>query len=70
MLAYNVISYSYSSNISNAYYDHLGSSSSAASGIDFSLFLGGRYYLSDAWAIYGELGFGNAILTIGAAYKF
>jgi len=68
MLAYDIVSYSFSS--SDHYYDDLYSRSASRSGLDFSLFLGCRYYFSDAWAIYGELGYGNSILTIGAAYKF
>lgn len=68
MLSYNIVSFSYSSN--NPFYDYQFGHNTSASGFDFSLFLGGRYYFSDAWAVYGELGFGNSILTIGAAYKF
>ncbi len=35
-----------------------------------SWFAGGRYYLNDNFAIFGELGWGVAYLTIGAAIKF
>lgn len=35
-----------------------------------SWFAGGRYYLNDSFAVFGELGWGVSYLTIGAAIKF
>jgi len=42
----------------------------AKSGVDATLYAGGRYRLGAHWGIQGELGFGSAILNLGAAYKF
>lgn len=38
-------------------------------GIAYSWFAGGRYYLTDNFAIMGELGYGIAYLTLGVALK-
>ena len=35
-----------------------------------SLFVGARYYFSDAFSAYSELGYGIAYLTIGVTFKF
>ena len=67
MLSYDIASNSYTS--SNHTYDYLYSGGYGST-FRFSLFLGGRYYFSQNWAAYAELGFGNAVLTLGAAYKF
>ncbi|MCX6290412.1 MAG: hypothetical protein NT126_01455 [Bacteroidetes bacterium] len=67
MLSYDIASFNYTS--SDPKYDYLYKGS-FASATRFSLFLGGRYYFSNQWAAYAEIGFGNSILTLGAAYKF
>jgi hypothetical protein len=36
----------------------------------FALYIGGRYYFSDNFAAFGELGYGLGYLTIGVSYKF
>lgn len=41
-----------------------------SSDIYFTLYAGGRYYFSENWAAYGELGSGIASLTLGVCYKF
>lgn len=38
--------------------------------IFFAAQVGARYYFSDSWAINAELGYGLAVLGIGATYKF
>jgi hypothetical protein len=48
------------------YYSYGGS----ASDLYLSIFIGGRYYFSNNWAAFGEVGNGLATLTLGAAYKF
>jgi hypothetical protein len=35
-----------------------------------AIYVGGRYYFSDQFGIFGELGYGLGYLTIGASYKF
>jgi len=67
MLSYDVASVSYSNSDPFYYYS---SRVSYGSVFRITLYLGARYYFSDNWAAFGELGFGNAILTLGAAYKF
>ncbi|MBK6473413.1 MAG: hypothetical protein IPF95_01735 [Flavobacteriales bacterium] len=42
----------------------------AKSGVDATLYAGGRYRLGTHWGVQAELGFGSAILNLGAAYKF
>jgi hypothetical protein len=34
-----------------------------------AIFVGGRYYFSDHFGVFGELGYGLGYLTIGASYK-
>jgi hypothetical protein len=36
----------------------------------FALYVGGRYYFSDKFAAFGELGYGLGYLTLGVTYKF
>jgi hypothetical protein len=36
----------------------------------FALYVGGRYYFSDKFAAFGELGYGLGYLTLGITYKF
>jgi hypothetical protein len=35
-----------------------------------ALYIGGRYYISDKLAVFGELGYGLGYLTLGLSYKF
>lgn len=57
--------------VSSKYYGDTGFSYSGAagSGLAYSFFVGGRYYLADNIAIFGELGYGIAYLTLGATFK-
>jgi hypothetical protein len=48
----------------------MSSGASATSGLGFSAFLGGRYYIKPKLAIYSELGYGIAYLSVGVAFKF
>ena len=48
----------------------MSSGASATSGLGFSGFLGGRYYIKPKLAIYSELGYGIAYLSAGVALKF
>ena len=64
MLSYNVVSFT---DRSPSGYLFTGGS---ASGIDLSLFVGGRYYFSDNWGALAEIGYGIAYLSLGAVYKF
>ena len=41
---------------------------SYSSGINLSLYIGGRYYFTDKVAAYAELGYGISYLTLGAAF--
>jgi hypothetical protein len=42
----------------------------AASSFDQSLFVGGRYYFTNSFAGFAELGFGISNFSLGAALKF
>lgn len=43
----------------------------AASGVGYTAFGGGRYYLNGKTAVYGELGYGSfSILNAGVSFKF
>lgn len=68
LLSYNNASFSDKSVAENGYvYTYNGGS---ASGIDLSLFLGGRYYFSPQWGALAELGYGITYLQLGVVYKF
>ena len=54
LLGYNIYTYSYDSNYFGA--------SGSASGVAFAWFAGARYYFSEKFAAFGELGYG--ILTL------
>ncbi len=62
MLGYNIISVT-----------EIGSApigfSSDTGGVTFSIFAGARYYLTDNFAVMGELGYGIAYLNLGVAFK-
>jgi len=61
MLGYSIVSVSGNNGTYTA-----GSASSA----NFSIFAGGRYYLTEKFAVMAELGYGFAILNVGVALKF
>jgi len=60
MLGYTIVSNS----------GDLGIYTSSASGANYGVYGGVRYYLADKIALMGELGFGFAIINIGIAIKF
>lgn len=62
MLGYNVVSVDYG----NTGFTTGG----AASGISYSLYVGGRYAFSDKLGAFAELGYGIAYLQLGANLKF
>ncbi|MDR0796150.1 MAG: hypothetical protein LBE79_08905 [Tannerella sp.] len=43
---------------------------SGSSGLTYSLFAGGRYYFSDSFAAFAELGYGYTFLNAGLSVKF
>jgi len=52
-------------------YGGTGYTNGGSSGLDLSAFAGARYYFTDSFAAFGELGYGGiAILEIGVAMKF
>lgn len=67
LMSYNIASFSDKSSVDGGVYHYSGSS---GSGLGLSLYAGGRYYFSDQWAAFLELGYGIAYLQLGAAYKF
>jgi len=66
MLGYNIVSSSYTSKTG---YEDYTSSSKASSGLEFSAYLGGRYYFSENFGIFGEIGYGIAYLNLGLTIK-
>lgn len=66
MLSYDNLSYSVTDNSGN--FSNIGGAGS--SGVELSVFAGGRYYFAGNLAGYAELGYGVSILTVGLAYKF
>jgi hypothetical protein len=45
-------------------------SSATGSGFTWSLYVGGRYYFNESFAVMAELGYGIAWLQLGISYKF
>jgi len=66
MLSYDIVSYKYSSNVYNPYYDNLVGD--YGSGIGFSLYVGGRYYFTDNIGGFLELGYGISFATVGISF--
>lgn len=60
MIGYNIVSYSGSDDYSNSY----------GSGLEFSLFVGARWFFTDNVAAFAELGYGVSYLNLGVAFKF
>ncbi len=67
MLSYNILNYSYTNSTSAGNFGNSGSYGSTAG---FSIYLGGRYFFTNNLAVFAELGYGVAYLSIGAAFKF
>jgi len=67
MLAYNLLSYSYSDNSGGTGF---AGSASYGSTVGLSLYIGARYFFADNFAVLGELGYGVAYLNVGIAAKF
>jgi len=56
--------------VNSKYYGDTGYDTGAAgSGLAYSFFVGGKYYLADNIAVFGELGYGIAYLTLGVTIK-
>ncbi len=62
MLGFNIVS-------SSAFGTAQTGRSAASSGLVFSLYAGGRYYLTENFALMAEIGYGIAYLNLGIAYK-
>lgn len=60
MIGYNIVSYSGSDEYSGSY----------GSGMEFSLFVGSRWFFTDNIAAFVELGYGVSYLNLGIAFKF
>ncbi|EEK16724.1 hypothetical protein PORUE0001_0866 [Porphyromonas uenonis 60-3] len=66
MLGVNIISWNYNMKVA----DNAIKDKDTAAGFGWSAHIGARYYLSDRWAVMGELGYGLTFLTLGATYRF
>lgn len=66
MLSYNIASYKYEDNDPD--FDYVTKSYGSVPGV--SLFVGGRYFFTDNFGAYSELGYGASYLTIGLCLKF
>lgn len=67
MLAYNILSYSYSDNSGGT---GIAGSGSYGSTFGISLYLGARYFFAEHFAVGAELGYGVSYLSVGIAAKF
>lgn len=63
LIGAEIVSHKYSDAALEGYYD------ANRSGLAWSLFAGARYYLSDNFAVMGELGYGIAVLSLGVSLK-
>ncbi len=66
MLGYNIVSSKWSGSSDDGYRNFKASSS----GVGYAIFVGGRYYFSDNIGVSAELGYGIAVLSLGASIKF
>ncbi len=66
MLSYDIASFSYSSNNQNFDNNYRGS---YGSGLGISLYLGARYFVSDKFALFAEVGYGISDFNLGVALK-
>jgi len=64
MLGYDIFSTKYYSSYGGGNY------SGASSGLAFSWFLGARYYFTETFGAFAELGYGAAVINLGVALKF
>jgi hypothetical protein len=62
-LGYDIVSWKYDDSWS-------GAKGSVGSAFDYSWFLGARYYFTDTFAAFGELGVGLAPVNLGVSLKF
>ena len=46
------------------------SSSTGSSGLIYTFFVGGRYYLGDSFAVFAEVGYGYSLINAGLSFKF
>jgi hypothetical protein len=65
LLGYNIVSATWNGSLAEPGYGY----SASASYMLFGVFVGGRYYFSPKFAVFGELGYGAGILTVGISYK-
>ncbi|MBS1652055.1 MAG: hypothetical protein JSU07_08615 [Bacteroidetes bacterium] len=65
MIGYSIVSSKFSSTYANAGTQ----TASAASGVGYGLFAGGRYLFTKGFGVYGELGYGTSYLNIGLCFK-
>ncbi|HKK67420.1 MAG TPA: hypothetical protein VJ946_04385 [Bacteroidales bacterium] len=65
MLGYNIVS---SSEFGDVYYGY--DYSTQSSSVAWSYYVGGRYYVSNSFAVMAELGYGIAYLNLGISLKF
>lgn len=63
MVGYNIVNYS--SDVDESYYGK-----NYGSGIGFSGFAGARWFFTDLFGVYAELGYGVSVLNVGATIKF
>ncbi len=62
MLGYNIVKYKWEGG--------LEVNNTSSSGVVHSEFIGARYYFTDNFAAFGELGYGYTFLNLGVALKF
>ena len=64
LLGYNIVSASWNGKLSQPVF-----SSASASYMVFGVFVGGRYYFSQKFGAFAELGYGAGFITAGISYK-
>ena len=67
MIGYDIFSSSYKSKTGYADYNW---SDNGSSGLTYSAYLGGRYFFSESFGAFAELGYGIAYLNLGITMKF
>jgi hypothetical protein len=68
MLAYKSVTFK--DNTDYGPYGYLNTYSYSGSGIDLGAFLGARYWFSDQFGAFAELGYGLTLLQVGVSAKF
>jgi hypothetical protein len=63
MLGYNIVSSKWKGS-------GISTDPTSVSGLTYSTFVGARYYFAPSFAVYSELGYGIAYLSLGATLKF